>query len=206
MRKKWLIKNIKYDYKGLSQELGVPEEISRCIINRCPGTLEEIKDYLNPSLKSLYDPSLMKDLDLAVELIMEAIDSEEHIRLMGDFDIDGSMRIYVAYMALKKIGANVSYDIPDRVTEGYGLNEAMVEKAADEGVGLIITFDNGISAFDAVNHAKELGLMVIVTDHHDVPFKIEEDKRIETIPLADAVVNPKREECNYPFKMLCGAG
>lgn len=206
MQKKWLIKNIKYDYKRLSQELGMPEEISRCIINRCPGTLDEIKDYLNPSLESLHDPSLMKDMDLAVELIMEAIDSEEHIRLMGDFDIDGSMSIYVVYMALKKLGAIVSYDIPDRVTEGYGLNEAMVEKAAEDGVGLIITLDNGISAFDGVNYAKELGLMVIVTDHHDVPFIIEDGARVETIPLADAVINPKREECNYPFKMLCGAG
>ncbi len=206
MQKKWLIKNIKYDYKALSQELQVPEEIARCIINRCPGTLEEIKAYLNPSLTSLHDPSLMKDLDLAVDMVMEAIDNEEHIRLMGDFDIDGSMSIYVAYMALKRVGAKVSYDIPDRITQGYGLNEQMVDMALSDGVELIITFDNGISAFDAVDHAKKLGLKIIVTDHHDVPFRVEDGIRVELLPLADAVVNPKREGCSYPFKMLCGAG
>ncbi len=206
MQKKWLIKNIQYDYKALSQELQVPEEISRCIINRCPGTIEEIKAYLEPSLHALHDPSLMKDLDLAVDMILEAMDNEEHIRLMGDFDIDGAMSIYVAYMALKRVGAQVSYDIPDRITQGYGLNDQMVDKAAEDGVGLIITFDNGIAAFSAVNHAKALGLKIIVTDHHDVPFKIEDGLRVETLPLADAVVNPKREACSYPFKMLCGAG
>lgn len=206
MKKKWLIKNIKYDYKALSRELSMPEEISRCIINRCPGTLEDIKAYLSPSLQGLHDPSLMRDLDEAVDLILDAMENEEHIRLMGDFDIDGAMSIYVAYMALQRAGAMVTYDIPDRVTEGYGLNEQMVEKAAEEGVDLIITFDNGISAFDGVNRAHELGLKIIVTDHHDVPFQVVDGERVETLPLADAVVNPKRQGCEYPFKGLCGAG
>lgn len=206
MQSKWLIKNIKYDYKGLSQTIKLPEEICRCLINRCPGSFEEIMDYLEPDLSKLHDPSLFKDMDLAVEMILHAIDEETHIRLVGDFDIDGSMSIYVALSALEKCGAHVDYEIPDRIKDGYGINKEIVQKAKDDGVGLIITFDNGISATEAVQHAKDLGMEIIVTDHHDVPYVMEEGERVEIVPPADAVVNPKQEDCSYPYKYLCGAG
>ncbi len=205
MQSKWLIKNIKYDYKGLSSTIGLPEEICRCLINRCPGTPEEIRDYLLPDLSKLHDPSLLKDMDKAMELILAAIDEDKHIRLVGDFDIDGSMSIYVALSALEKVGAHVDYEIPDRVKDGYGINRDMVQKAKEDGVDLIITFDNGISAMEAVTYAKEIGLQIIVTDHHDVPYILEDGVKVEVLPPADAVVNPKREECVYPYKMLCGA-
>lgn len=206
MQSKWLIKNIKYDYKGLSQVTGLPEEVCRCLINRCPGTLDEIKAYLSPDLKSLHHPSLMKDLDQAVELIFMAIDEEMPIRLVGDFDIDGSMSIYVALRALENCGAIVDYEIPDRVRDGYGINEDIVDQAKEDGIGLIITFDNGIAATAAVNRAKEIGLNIIVTDHHDVPYILENGEKKQVVPQADAVVNPKQEDCGYPYKFLCGAG
>ncbi len=206
MQSKWLIKNIKYDYKGLSSTIGLPEEICRCLINRCPGTLEEIKDYLEPDLSKLHDPALLKDMDVAIEMILSAMDEEKKIRLVGDFDIDGSMSIFVALSALQKVGADVDYEIPDRIIDGYGINRDMVQQAKDDGVDLIITFDNGISAMDAVVYAKEIGLDIIVTDHHDVPYILEDGVKKQVLPPADAVVNPKQEECAYPYKMLCGAG
>lgn len=205
MQSKWLIKNIKYDYKGLSSTIGLPEEICRCLINRCPGSLEEIRDYLEPDLSKLHDPSLLKDMDVAMDMILSAIEEEKRIRLVGDFDIDGSMSIFVALSALRKAGAQVDYEIPDRIRDGYGINKDIVQQAKEDGVDLIITFDNGISAMEAVAHAKEIGLEIIVTDHHDVPYILENAEKKEVLPPADAVVNPKREECTYPYKMLCGA-
>lgn len=206
MQSKWLIKNIKYDYKGLSSTIGLPEEICRCLINRCPGSLEEIRGYLEPDLSKLHDPVLLKDMDMAIEMILSAMDEEKKIRLVGDFDIDGSMSIFVALSAFQKVGANVDYEIPDRIIDGYGINRDMVQQAKDDGVDLIITFDNGISAMDAVTYAKEIGLEIIVTDHHDVPYILEDGLKKQVLPPADAVVNPKQEECAYPYKMLCGAG
>ncbi|MBR0575608.1 single-stranded-DNA-specific exonuclease RecJ [Proteiniclasticum sp. BAD-10] len=206
MKSKWLIRNIRYDYPALSRELKLEEEICRCLINRGPSTLEEIQAYLAPDLDTLPDPGLLKDLDLAVDILREAIAEEVSIRLMGDYDIDGAMSIYVAMTALKRCGAVVDYDIPDRIQDGYGINRDLVKKAYDEGVGLLVTFDNGIAALDAVEYAQSLGMMVIVTDHHDVPFVVEEGQRVEVIPPADAVVNPKQKDCLYPFKALCGAG
>ena len=206
MQSKWLIKNIKYDYKGLSSTIGLPEEICRCLINRCPGSLEEIRDYLEPDIVKLHDPALLKDMDIAIEMILSAMDEEKKIRLVGDFDIDGSMSIFVALSAFQKVGANVDYEIPDRIIDGYGINRDMVQQAKDDGVDLIITFDNGISAMDAVTYAKEIGLEIIVTDHHDVPYILEDGVKKQVLPPADAVVNPKQEECAYPYKMLCGAG
>lgn len=206
MQSKWLIKNIKYDYRALSSELNLPEEICRCIINRGPGSMEEIRAYLNPDIHDLHAPSLMKGLDKTVEMILKAIEDKSPIRLVGDFDIDGSMSIYVVLIALKRCGALADYEIPDRVREGYGINDDIVDKAKEDGIRLIITFDNGISAKDTIAHAKEIGLDIIVTDHHDVPYVMDGEKKVQVVPEADAVVNPKQEDCSYPFKFLCGAG
>lgn len=205
MQSKWMMKNIRTDYGALSRALNLPEEIARCLVNRCPGTLEEMKAYLHPSLSDLHDPGLMKDMDLAVDLILTALEEEKRIRLVGDFDIDGSMSIYIALSALREVDALVDYEIPDRVKDGYGINKDMVEKAKEEGIDLLITFDNGISAFEAVQHAKDLGMDIIVTDHHDIPYSIEGDEKKQVLPPADAVVNPKQEGCPYPYKGLCGA-
>lgn len=206
MQSKWLIKNIKYDYKALSRELELPEEICRCIINRGPGSMKEIREYLNPDITNLHEPTLMKDLDKAVSLIIRAIEEKKPIRLVGDFDIDGSMSIYIALVAFRRCGAVVDYEIPDRIKDGYGINNDIVDEAIRDGIKLIITFDNGIAAKDTVAYAKENGLEVIVTDHHDVPYILDGEKKIQVVPSADAVVNPKQEDCGYPFKYLCGAG
>lgn len=206
MQSKWMMKNIRTDYEALSRTLSLPEEVCRCLVNRCPGSLSEMKAYLHPSLSDLHDPSLMKDLDLAVDLLLTAMEEEKKIRLVGDFDIDGAMSIYIALSALQEAGADVDYEIPDRVKDGYGINKDIVEKAKAEGVDLILTFDNGIAAFEAVEHAKALGMEIIVTDHHDIPYVLEDGTKKEVLPQADAVVNPKQKDCEYPFKGLCGAG
>jgi single-stranded-DNA-specific exonuclease len=205
MQSKWMMKNIRADYGALSRELKLPEEIARCLVNRCPGTLEEMKAYLHPRLSDLHDPGLLKDMDLAVDLILSAMEEEKKIRLVGDFDIDGAMSIYIALSALREVDALVDYEIPDRVKDGYGINKDIVEKAKADGIDLIITFDNGIAAFEAVQHAKDLGMMIIVTDHHDIPYLQEGEVKRQTLPPADAVVNPKQEGCPYPYKGLCGA-
>lgn len=206
MQSKWLIKNIKYDYKALGKELELPEEICRCIINRGPGSMKEIREYLNPDIANLHEPTLMKDLDKAVSIIIRAIEQKKPIRLVGDFDIDGSMSIYIALVALKRSGAVVDYEIPDRIKDGYGINNDIVDEAIKDGIKLIITFDNGIAAKDTVSYAKENGLEIIVTDHHDVPYILDGERKVQVVPSADAVVNPKQEDCSYPFKHLCGAG
>lgn len=206
MQSKWLIKNIKYDYKALGKELELPEEICRCIINRGPGSMKEIREYLNPDIANLHEPSLMKDLDKAVSIIIRAIEEKKPIRLVGDFDIDGSMSIYIALVALKRCGAVVDYEIPDRIKDGYGINNDIIDEAIRDGIKLIITFDNGIAAKDTVSYAKENGLEIVVTDHHDVPYILDGERKVQVVPSADAVVNPKQEDCSYPFKHLCGAG
>lgn len=205
MQSTWVMKNIRYDYEGLAKMVNLPVPVVRCIINRGPGSLAEVKAYLDPSLKDLHDGGLMKDMDLAVDLLLKAVEEEEKILLVGDYDIDGTMSMYIALKALEQIGAVVDYDIPDRVMDGYGINVAMVEKAKENGVSLLVTFDNGISAVEAVERAKELGMEVIVTDHHEVPFEEVEGVVKEILPPAHAVVNPKQKSCPYPFKGLCGA-
>ncbi len=203
---KWFIKNKKGDIDLISRKYGLSEVLSRILINRGFTGEKELDIHLNPTLDKLYDPFLMKDLDLAVDLIKKAIEDEEKIEIVGDYDQDGNSSIMTLYKGIERAGGSPSYSIPHRIRDGYGINEDIVERAYNNGVDLIITCDNGISAFDAVKRAKELGMNIIVTDHHDLVYEEGEFGRRELLPEADAVVNPKRSDCSYPFKLLCGAG
>ena len=179
----------------------------RLMVNRGLSTYEEMEEYLHPTLNNLPDPHLFADMDLACELLMEAIDEGTKIRVVGDYDVDGIMSTYILTRALREAGADVDYAVPHRMVDGYGINPDMVQRAFDEGIRFIITCDNGIAASPAIDLAKELGMTFVVTDHHEVPFELASDgvTKIQQIPHADAVVDPKRDDCNYPFKGICGA-
>ena len=204
---KWILQRKAADYAGLSAKLGVDQVIVRLMVNRGLSTYEEMEEYLHPTLNSFPDPHLFADMDLACELLMEAIDGGVKIRVVGDYDVDGIMSTYILTSAISEAGGDVDYAVPHRMVDGYGINPDMVQQAYDEGVGFIITCDNGIAASPAVDLAKELGMTFVVTDHHEVPFELAADgeTKIQKLPTADAVVDPKRDDCQYPFKGICGA-
>lgn len=204
---KWILQRKAADYAGLSAKLGVDQVIVRLMVNRGLSTYEEMKEYLHPTLNNFPDPHLFADMDLACELLMEAIDEGVKIRVVGDYDVDGIMSTYILTSAIREAGGDVDYAVPHRMVDGYGINPDMVQQAYDDGVGFIITCDNGIAAAPAIDLAKELGMTFVVTDHHEVPFELAEDgeTKIQNLPDADAVVDPKRDDCNYPFKGICGA-
>ncbi|MBE5917227.1 MAG: single-stranded-DNA-specific exonuclease RecJ, partial [Pseudobutyrivibrio ruminis] len=187
--------------------LKVDPVIVRLMVNRGLSTYEEMEEYLHPTLSNLPDPHLFTDMDEACELLMEAIDEGTKIRVVGDYDVDGIMSTYILTTALREAGADVDYAVPHRMVDGYGINPEMVQTAFDEGIRFIITCDNGIAAAPAIDLAKELGMTFVVTDHHEVPFELGADgvTKIQQLPKADAVVDPKRADCNYPFKGICGA-
>jgi len=204
---KWFIKNRKGDYRSISKTFRISEFLAKLLVNRGITDYVTIDNFLNPNLDKLHNPSLMKDLNIGADIIKDKILNKKKIRIVGDFDVDGVMSIYILYQGLKKCGGLVDYVIPDRVNEGYGINNQIVEQAKKDGIDTIITCDNGIAAIEPIEIAKKLGLTVIVTDHHDIPYMIDEktgDKKI-LYTKADAVINPKQEDCNYPFKYLCGA-
>lgn len=204
---KWILQRKSADYATLSRKLNVDPVIVRLMVNRGLTTYEEMEEYLHPKLCNLPDPHLFADMDLACELLMEAIDEGTKIRVVGDYDVDGIMSTYILTTALREAGADVDYAVPHRMVDGYGINPDMVQRAFDEGIRFIITCDNGIAASPAIDFAKELGMTFVVTDHHEVPFEVAADgvTKIQQIPHADAVVDPKRDDCNYPFKGICGA-
>ncbi|NLV89026.1 MAG: single-stranded-DNA-specific exonuclease RecJ [Tissierellia bacterium] len=207
MLEKWFIKNRKGDYRSISKTFRISEFLAKLLVNRGITDYVTIDNFLNPNLDKLHNPSLMKDLNIGADIIKDKILNKKKIRIVGDFDVDGVMSIYILYQGLKKCGGLVDYVIPDRVNEGYGINNQIVEQAKKDGIDTIITCDNGIAAIEPIEIAKKLGLTVIVTDHHDIPYMIDEktgDKKI-LYTKADAVINPKQEDCNYPFKYLCGA-
>ncbi|NLK75948.1 MAG: single-stranded-DNA-specific exonuclease RecJ [Clostridiales bacterium] len=180
---------------------GCSEVLARCLVNRGLEDLDEIEAYINPQLSKLHNPLLLKDMEKACLLLSAKIKEGKKIRIIGDYDVDGIIATYILYQALKKVGAQVDYDIPDRVKDGYGINVHMVEEAKRASVDTILTCDNGIAALDPIERAKELRMTVIVTDHHDLAVIDEE----LVLPAADAIVNPKQPDCSYPFAELCGA-
>lgn len=204
---KWTVRNVKCELNNLMKALDVNETVARLLVNRGIYKIEEAKKFLNPKTEYFYNSDKMKDLYKSVKLLKDHIDSGKKILIVGDYDVDGVISTYVLYKCLSRLNANVYYHIPDRIKEGYGINEVIIKNAKKDEVDLIITCDNGISAIEQIKLAKELGIAVIVTDHHDVPFKEDIDgKREFIIPSADCVVNPKQLDCMYPFKGLCGAG
>lgn len=205
MKKKWFLKNKKADFKRIAEKYKINEVIVRLMINR--GIKEnEIEKYLYPSLENMYNPFDMKDMKKGVDILKEKIVNKEKILIVGDYDVDGIVSTYILKEGFKKCGANVSYEVPDRVKDGYGINVSIIDKAYENGFRTILTCDNGIAAIEQIKHAKELGMTVVITDHHDIA-KVEENGEVkERIPEADAVINPHQKECKYPYEYLCGAG
>lgn len=203
---KWLLRNRKVDLKAMSDKYKISQLLCKLMVNRDITDDNIINSYINPVYENLHPPKTMKDVVLAVNIIKRKIQENKKIRIIGDYDVDGIISVFILYTALKECGANVDYEIPDRIKDGYGINENIVKTAYDEDVDTIITCDNGISAIDQIQYAKDLGLTVIVTDHHDVPFVEENGVRTFVSSQADAIINPKQIECEYEFKSICGAG
>lgn len=201
----WRVFSKKADFSALGQQFGIDPVVARIIRNRDVEGAEMMERFLHGSLKDLHSPFLLKDMDKAVSLLKASIANGEKIRIIGDYDIDGICSIYILFQGLKLLGARVDYEVPHRITDGYGINENLIKEAADAGREVIITCDNGIAALTQIAYAKELGLKVIVTDHHDVQYEETQSGKQYMLPPADAVVNPKQQDCSYPFKSICGA-
>lgn len=202
---KWVLKNKKADFSAMMEQYKISEVIARLLVNRNQETEEDIKAYLNPELDRLHNPLEMKDLEKACDILVEKINGGKKIRIVGDYDVDGVAATYVLYTALLKCKAAVDYEIPDRIKDGYGINMNIIDEAYRDGIDTILTCDNGIAAWEQTQKAKELGMTVIITDHHDIPYTETAGKKEYLVPEADAVVNPKQHDCGYPFKNLCGA-
>ena len=202
---KWMVAAKRADFKGIGERFGIDQVTARIIRNRDVIGEKAIEKYLHGSRKDFYSPWLLKDMEKAVSILQEKIENRNRIRIIGDYDIDGVMSTYILLESLRGLGCDVDMMIPNRITDGYGINEHLIEQAWQEGRDTIITCDNGIAAVTQIRKAKDLGMTVIVTDHHEVPFEDLEGGRKEILPPADAIVNPKQKECSYPFAGLCGA-
>lgn len=202
---KWFVTAKRADFQQISGKFGINPVTARIIRNRDIVGDEAIQEYLNGGLKDLHDPKLLHGAREAVTLLNSKINEGRKIRIIGDYDIDGVNATYILYKGLKRCNANVDYEIPDRMKDGYGINEQLIQYAYEEGVDTIVTCDNGIAAIDQIAYAKKLGMTVIITDHHELLFKEEAGEKICLRPQADVIINPKQPECNYPFPSLCGA-
>ena len=203
---KWVVAAKKADFQGISNRFGVDPVIARLIRNREQITDEEIDVYLHGKLRNLHSWKELKGIDELLNILIQKIQQEKKIRIIGDYDIDGVCSTYILLQGLKKAHALVDIDIPDRMKDGYGISKELIERAYEKGIDTIITCDNGISAMEQIDYAKEKNMTVLVTDHHEIPYEEKEDGSIERfLPNADAIVNPKQEGCPYPFKEICGA-
>lgn len=203
---KWILRNRNTLIENL-EFLNISPNVLKILINRGFKNFDEINNYINPDKNILKDASCLKDFSKAINILKDLKDSQYKIRIVGDYDVDGVISVYLLYRTFRDIGLNVDFVIPDRVKDGYGINYKIVEEAHEDGVKVIITCDNGIAAIDVVKFAKEIGMTVIVTDHHDIQMKMIDEKTFVTVlPNADAILNPKQEDCTYEFKKLCGAG
>lgn len=203
--KKWFIRNKNIDYTKIAKDLNISEVISKILVNRDIFEYNQINRFLEPNIDKLHSPTLMFDLVKGAKIIEEIIDNGGKIRIVGDFDVDGVMSVYILYSSLKSLGAKVDYKIPDRIQDGYGINDDIVREAKEDGIELIITCDNGIAALKQIELAKKLNMKIIITDHHELPYIEEDDVKKYILPEADAVIDPKNPNCNYPFKSICGA-
>ena len=202
---KWFVAMKKADFNGIAEKYQISPIIARLMRNRDVIGDEAIDFYLNGTVEDLYDGLLMKDMDRAVDILKEKIEEGKKIRVIGDYDIDGVNATYILQQGLAELGADVDTDIPDRIKDGYGLNQMLIDRALEDDVDTIITCDNGIAAMNEIAYGKENGMTIVVTDHHEVPYLEENGEKKHLLPPADAVVDPHRADCEYPFKGLCGA-
>ena len=202
---KWFVAMKKADFNGIAEKYQISPIIARLMRNRDVIGDEAIDFYLNGTVEDLYDGLLMKDMDRAVDILKEKIEEGKKVRVIGDYDIDGVNATYILQQGLAGLGADVDTDIPDRSKDGYGLNQMLIDRALEDDVDTIITCDNGIAAMNEIAYGKENGMTIVVTDHHEVPYLEENGEKKYLLPPADAVVDPHRADCEYPFKGLCGA-
>lgn len=202
---RWVLLRKGADFEAIGKKYQISPRLACLIRNRDVIGEEAVDRYLNGTISDLYDGMLMKDMDKAIDILKEKILEDKKIRVIGDYDIDGVNATYILLEGLERLGADVDSDIPDRISDGYGLNRNLVERAYEAGVDTLITCDNGIAAADEIAYGKEMGMTVIVTDHHEVPFDEHDGEKRYRIPPADAVMDPKQPDCLYPFKGLCGA-
>ena len=202
---RWVVTAKKADFYGIGKEFQIDPVIARIIRNRDVTGEKNIHEYLYGGLSDIPSPWLLKDIKKAVEILKEKIESQAKIRIIGDYDIDGVTSTFILLKGLRRLGANVDTYIPDRVADGYGIHAHLIERALSDGIDTIVTCDNGISASSEIAFARENGIKVVVTDHHEIPYKETEDGREYLLPPADAIINPKQTDCTYPNKNLCGA-
>ena len=202
---RWVLLRKGADFEAIGKKYQISPRLACLIRNRDVIGEEAIERYLNGTISDLYDGMLMKDADKAIDILKEKIAEEKKIRVIGDYDIDGVNATYILLEGLERLGAYVDSDIPDRIGDGYGLNRHLIDRAYDAGIDTIITCDNGIAAANEIAYGKELGMTIIVTDHHEIPFDEIDGEKIYRLPPADAVIDPKQKDCVYPFKGLCGA-
>lgn len=201
----WFLTNKKADFKGIGERFHIDQVTARIIRNRDIIEDADIRKFLSGTVEDCYDPLSMKDMDLLTDILCVKIAENAAIRVIGDYDIDGVMSSYILVTALRRCGANVSVQIPDRMKDGYGLNRNLIDEAEQAGVDTILTCDNGIAAIEEIAYAKQSGMTVLVTDHHEIPYTEINGVREYLTSEADAIVNPHQKECPYPYKELCGA-
>ena len=202
---KWFVINKGADFAGIAKRFGISPVTARLIRNREVMGDEAIARYLKGGIGELYDPHLLLDSDRLTDILVQKISEQKKIRVIVDYDIDGVMSTYILYKGITRCGGSVDFQIPDRMKDGYGINDHLIEQADEAGIDTIITCDNGIAAIGEIAHAKSLGMTVLVTDHHEIPYTEERGERHYKRSEADAIVNPKQMECTYPYKNLCGA-
>ena len=202
---KWFVINKGADFAGIAKRFGISPVTARLIRNRGVMGDEAIARYLKGGIGELYDPHLLLDSDRLTDILVQKISEQKKIRVIGNYDIDGVMSTYILYKGITRCGGSVDFQIPDRMKDGYGINDHLIEQADEAGIDTIITCDNGIAAIGEIAHAKSLGMTVLVTDHHEIPYTEERGERHYKRSEADAIVNPKQMECTYPYKNLCGA-
>lgn len=202
---KWFVMRKGAPFQEIAEKFQIHPVLARLIRNRDVVGDEEIQMYLHGTIADLHDGMLMKDMDKAVDILLEKIQEDKKIRIIGDYDIDGINATYILLEGLRALGAHVDIDIPDRMKDGYGLNRDLIDRAFDAEVDTIITCDNGIAAHDEIAYGNSLNMTIIVTDHHEVPYEEIDGEKRYILPPADAVIDPKQWDCHYPFKGLCGA-
>ncbi len=201
-RTQWLIQAKKADFNAIGAAFGISPVTARLIRNRDVVGMDAVYQYLNGTVEDLYEPMLLPDMGRCLEVLQRKIEEKKRIRIVGDYDIDGICSTYLLYRALTRAGAMADYEIPDRIRDGYGINESIIRAAAADGIDTILTCDNGIAALDQARLAGELGMTMLVTDHHDIR---KDEEGNDLLPQAAAVVNPKRQDSRYPYPEICGA-
>lgn len=202
---KWLLKKRNFWPEDISKNFDIPLPVAEILARRNFTTFEEIDHYLKRNKEMTHDPFLMKDMEKSVNILCSKIKNNEKILISLDYDVDGIISGAISYLGFQKLGMQCECIFPHRIKDGYGINDRIVRYAIDNGFGTIITFDNGISAFDAINFAIEQGLDVIVTDHHEIPQILQDGLSKDHLISATSIINPKQQDCLYPFKKICGA-